>query len=65
MNALGGRLTGFAKSSDRLFQYALVQDATGKTAAEIHRMDRWDRYMTALIRRRMYKEKYKDSGGGR
>lgn len=40
-------------------------DATGKTAAEIHQMGKWDRHLTALLRARMYKEKNDDSGGKR
>ena len=36
-------------------------DATGKTAAEIHNMGRWDRYMTALLRARFYREKGKSA----
>jgi len=40
-------------------------DATGKTAAEIHDMGRWDRYMTAMLRARFYREKYKGANKGR
>jgi len=52
------RRTGFAKSQTAL-NYALVQDAPGgpTTAREIHKMDRWNRHMTALIRSRFYQEK--------
>jgi hypothetical protein len=42
-------------------EYALVQDATGQTAAEIHDMERWNRAVTALLRGRFYKER---NGGG-
>ena len=51
---------GFARSKDAL-EYALVQDAPGgpTTVAEIHRMDRWDRYLTAMLRMRYYREKSK------
>jgi len=48
--------TGFARS-DRGLEFALVQDATGKTAGEIHDMADADRYLTALIRARWYREK--------
>ena len=34
-------------------------DGTGKTAAEIHNMGRWDRYLTALLRARFYRERNK------
>jgi len=57
--AVGGRQTGFAHATDKGFQYALVQDATGKTVGEIRQMNRWDRYATALIRGRFYKEQSK------
>jgi len=52
--------TGFVKTPKAL-EYALVQDAPGgpTTAAEIHRMDRWDRYLTAMLRARFYQEKNK------
>jgi len=53
-------LTGFARSQAGL-EYALIQDGTGKTAAEIHNMGRWDRYATAMIRARYYREKNKSS----
>jgi hypothetical protein len=48
--------TGFARTQKGL-EYALVQDATGKTAGEIHDMARSDRYMTALLRARWYRER--------
>jgi hypothetical protein len=46
-----------------------VQDATGKTAAEIAAMADADRYLTALLRARFYREKGKQAeqaqqGGG-
>jgi len=47
---------GFARS-DRGLEFALVQDATGKTAGEIYDMADSDRYLTALIRARWYREK--------
>jgi len=40
-------------------------DATGKTAGEIHEMGEADRYMTALLRARFYRERNDSSGGGR
>jgi len=40
-------------------------DATGKTAAEIHDMGRWDRYMTAMLRARFYRERNKGAKKGR
>jgi len=43
-------------------EYALVQDATGKTAAEIHEMPEADRYTTALLRARLYQERNDTSG---
>lgn len=58
MNAGRGRRTGFANSQTGL-EYALVQDATGMVASEIHDMGRWDRYVTALLRNRFYREKGK------
>ena len=61
MNACAGTRTGFAKSSDEFLQYALVQDGTDKTFREIHKMDRWDRYLTALVRARWYQEKKRAS----
>lgn len=42
--------------------YALVQDATGKTAAEIHQMGKWDRHLTALLRGRFYEERNGNGG---
>lgn len=45
---------GFAKSPAGL-EYALVQDATNKTAGEIHRMAPDDRYTTAALRVRYWK----------
>lgn len=54
--------TAFAKSK-RGLQYALVQDATGKTASEIRDMADADRYLTAMIRARFYKERTSDGGG--
>ncbi|AFH21821.1 hypothetical protein OSG_eHP10_00055 [environmental Halophage eHP-10] len=53
--------TDFARSSDEFLQYALVQDGTDKTFREIHNMDRWDRYLTALVRARWYQEKKRAS----
>ena len=35
-------------------------DATNKTAGEVHAMGRWDRYMTALLRARFYRERQPD-----
>lgn len=46
-------------------EYALVQDATGKTAGEIHTMGEADRYMTAMLRARYYREKHDTSNSGR
>ena len=60
MSVRRARPTGFARS-ERGLEYALVMDATGKTAAEIHKMGRWDRYMTALLRARFYREKGKSA----
>jgi hypothetical protein len=53
---------GFARSS-RGIEYALVQDAPGgpTTASEIHNMGRWDRYLTAMLRARWYREKNKSA----
>lgn len=48
---------GFALHSERGFEYAIVQDATGKTASEIHDMDDVDRTLTALLRARYYDER--------
>jgi hypothetical protein len=53
-------LTGFVRSQTGL-EYALVQDATGKTAAEIHEMGPWDRAVTAMLRMRFYRERNKQS----
>jgi len=53
--------TDFAKSSDEFLQYALIQDGTGKTFREIYGMDRWDQYLTALVRARWYQEKKRAS----
>lgn len=49
---------GFAKSQKGL-EYALVQDATGKSVAEIREMGDADRYATAMIRGRFYRERFK------
>lgn len=49
---------GFSRSRTGL-EYALVQDATGKTAREIHEMGRADRQVTALLRARFYRERGK------
>lgn len=57
--------TGFVRSQTGL-EYALVQDATGKTAAEAHRMSRYDRMVTAMLRARFWKwwaESLFDDGG--
>jgi hypothetical protein len=56
---IGGRVPpkGFALHSERGFEYAIVQDATGKTASEIHDMDDVDRTLTALLRARYYDER--------
>jgi hypothetical protein len=59
VTAAGGRRTGFAKS-DRGLEYALVQDATGKSIAEIYDMGEADRYATAMIRARFYRERAPD-----
>jgi len=45
---------GFARSKEGL-EYALVCDATNKTAAEVHRMSPSDRRLTARLRARYYK----------
>jgi hypothetical protein len=62
-SAKGGRVppTGFARS-DRGLEYALVQDATGKSVGEIIDMADADRYATAMIRARFYRERAPDSG---
>jgi len=39
-------------------------DATGKTAAEVHRMHEWDRHLTALLRARFYRERAPDDTPG-
>jgi len=57
-----GRPTGFARSKEGT-TYALVQDGTNKTAAEIYEMDRYDRMLTAAIRAQYYREQNKGSGG--
>lgn len=56
---------GFARSR-RGLEYALVQDAPGgpTTASEIHQMNDSDRYLTAKLRARFYKERNSDSGSG-
>jgi len=41
-----------------------VQDATGKTAREIHGMGALDRELTALVRARFYKERAPDDANG-
>ena len=51
---------GFAKSR-RGLEYALVQDGTNKTAAEIAEMSPSDRMLTALVRARWYQEKKRQS----
>jgi hypothetical protein len=51
--------TGFARS-ERGLEYALVQDATGKTVAEIYGMADADRYVTAMVRARFYRERSGD-----
>lgn len=56
------RPTGFART-DRALEYALVQDATGKTAGEIHQMGEGDRYATAVLRARYYREMSPDGNG--
>ena len=45
--------------NERGLEFALVQDATGKTASEIYKMGDADRYLTAMIRARFYREKNK------
>jgi len=57
VSASRARLRGFALHSDKGFEYALVQDGTGKTAKEITQMDDLNRSMTALVRARFYKER--------
>ena len=44
---------------ERGLEFALVQDATGKTASEIYEMGDADRYLTAMIRARFYRERNK------
>jgi len=39
-------------------------DATGKTASEVHRMNEWDRYLTALLRARLQRELTPDAPSG-
>jgi hypothetical protein len=51
---------GFARSEQGL-EYALVQDATGKTVSEIYHMADSDRYATAMIRARFYRERAADT----
>jgi hypothetical protein len=53
--------TGFARS-DQGLEYALVIDATGKTVGEVHEMADADRYATAMVRARFYRERSPDSG---
>lgn len=52
--------TAFART-DRGLEFALVQDGTNKTAAEIYEMADADRYLTAMIRARFYREKGKQA----
>lgn len=59
------RPKGFALHSQRGGEFALVQDATGKTAREILRMNADDRMLTALLRARYYKEKQKGAKKGK
>lgn len=53
---------GFARSR-RGLEYALVQDAPGgpTKASEIHKMNRADRMLTALLRNRFYRERSKNA----
>ena len=53
----------FART-DKGLEYALVQDATGKTAGEIREMNDADRYTTAMIRARYYRERNKKQDNG-
>lgn len=53
---------GFAKS-ERGLEFALVVQATHKTAAEVYQMSKWDRHLTALLQARYLKEVYGDDGG--
>ena len=59
---------GFALRSKRGLEYALVQDATGKTAREIHEMGNLDRELSALTRVRFWKwwgeNMFGDDSGG-
>ena len=48
--------TAFARTAKAL-EWALVQDGTGKTATEIYEMGDADRYLTAMLRARFYREK--------
>ena len=48
----------FARTAKAL-EWALVQDGTGKTATEIYEMGDADRYLTAMLRARFYKERNK------
>ena len=52
-------LTGFVKTNKGL-AWALVNDATNKTASEIQEMGEMDRYLTASLRAEFYRQKYKD-----
>ena len=52
----------FARTNQGI-QYALVMQATGKSAAEVHNMNEWDRHLTALLQARFYKERSGDGGG--
>jgi len=54
--------TGFALHSQKGLEYALTIQATGKTAAEVHRMDEWDRRLTALLQARYIQETTPDEG---
>jgi hypothetical protein len=59
VSAAGVRRTGFARSKQGL-EYALVMDATGMTAGEVHEMSASDRYVTAVLRARFYRERSSD-----
>ena len=50
--------TAFARTAKAL-EWALVQDGTGKTATEIYEMSDADRYLTAMLRARFYRERGK------
>ena len=57
MSGRRGRLTAFVKSQEGTL-YALAQDATGKSMAEMEEMDWLNLYATAKLREEYYNELY-------